>query len=615
MLLGILYHCDSHCSADFQYTSHRATTMLVLDGLRASADGAIEIPPFHTGHLGFVPKTQVSLNLLGMSSDAPEHCELVVTPFAEDMKTMFRLQCTTHDRPGIVHLLIDAVASLGLNIVKLDSSVINYQKHHFVEMIVDWHRSNFKEELITPSHVAAQYDQLRSRIPLHDMRYVWLYESIMANCGPEVLFDRAYGAAIPLISMRPFVSSESAQAERVDLEHHDDRANWSRLPIPREHLTQIRYRTEHDEISDTSPLPYVLCSDTDTRVLRVLIPKKASVPRLIHIGFLHLNVPGAGQAITRAMAEADFNIITCLLRTKRANQSSLELLAEYQGDCVEEADHLPRVPFRSLVSAKEYSERYVEQLQWLYQRLTKVSGKCRRQLEQFSVSVCPPEYPKIKSDQQFLLSDGHASHKKNGKRPQRTRSRARQLQQIKASIKRLSKPKMHSEFVHTELENTKRRFLEEIRERVARKKPLVFLSYPSDAQVHALLIKKALEKRFNYDEYQSADFEPIVDSVRERIHRCDFFLGIWHHERTAAGLEYTVSPWMPFEYGVSVSSEKNRLIIYSDKLPEQIWKRIDSGTSTERYSDVSFLESTVPKVLSHCIDHWLLGWETDMNTK
>ena len=145
-----------------------------------------------------------------------------------------------------------------------------------------------------------------------------------------------------------------------------------------------------------------------------------------------------------------------------------------------------------------------------------------------------------------------------------------------------------------------------IEERLNQTKPRVFLSYPTRATAHADLLKKALEKYFDVEEYREQDFQDIVERVREKIRSCDFFVGIWHHEESGGSVA-TVSPWMPFEYGIALEAKKEAIVIFSDRLPEEIWKRIDPGRSQLRYSDLIFTTHTVEAVMRHCETEWLTG--------
>lgn len=101
--------------------------MLVLDYLRPllQCNGdqrAITIPPFHAGHLGFVPDSEVHIGLLAPFTQDGTHCEILVTPYEAGMQ-LGRLTCTMLDRRGVVKQLVDAVSSLDVNIMLVETGM------------------------------------------------------------------------------------------------------------------------------------------------------------------------------------------------------------------------------------------------------------------------------------------------------------------------------------------------------------------------------------------------------------------------------------------------------------------------------------------------------------
>src|ERR1700687_5911444 len=140
---------------------------MILDYLRRSSDNSIEIPPFHTGHLGFIPGTDVFVSLMQPFDKDESHCELCATPFSQNLGSLCRLECTMRDQVGVVHRLIRAIASLHVNVVKEESSAINYLNHHQVDLVLDWRTSPYNKEFRpTPVEVRSRYSDLQCRIPL-----------------------------------------------------------------------------------------------------------------------------------------------------------------------------------------------------------------------------------------------------------------------------------------------------------------------------------------------------------------------------------------------------------------------------------------------------------------
>jgi predicted amino acid-binding ACT domain protein len=559
---------------------------MILDYLRHSKDGSIRIPPFHTGHLGFIPPTDVSVCLM-VPYDQPEsHCELYVSPFPANIETLCRLYCMMKDRPGVVNRLIEAVAALKINIVKKESSGINYLNQHFVEMVLDWRTSPHKQFLETPAEVVSRYDRLKYRIPIIDYRYVRLYEEIMCRCGDVVHIDSDYGIPLPAISIVPFRGGYTwVDYEKVTIEAAGGGKYNVKFAIPDGFLEQIRRFTQHGDEED---LPYIISSETSSRSLRVFFPKKEIEPRILHVGFVHLDMPGALSAITGVLAKSGFNILTGLLRKTSWKESGYEVVLEYKND-----DPPPQVA----------TAGYAEVFSWVKEKIEACNAEEIAELERFKVSIEPPLYPKPSpavSPLRLNLTPSHVSPKA---------SAGSEDEKQKEFLERCFQAVVSIPIPRPELDEVRINLLRDVKYRLSTRKPVLFLSYPTAAKDHAELLKSRLEKRFpnhfEITDYQTSDFQVVVESVKDRIRRCDYFIGIWHHEELLGHHEATISPWMPFEYGIALQADKKAIVIHSDKLPQAIWKRIDPGISQPSYNDLTFLKEMVGKVLEFCGTHWV----------
>src|ERR1700689_1336620 len=116
--------------------------MLVLDYPRPlltikGDQHAVTIPPFHAGHLGFVPDSEVHIGLLAPYTQDGTHCEVLVTPY-ESGTQLGRITCTLLDQRGVVKKLVDAVSSLKVNIVLLETSSIHHSRYHQVNLLFNW---------------------------------------------------------------------------------------------------------------------------------------------------------------------------------------------------------------------------------------------------------------------------------------------------------------------------------------------------------------------------------------------------------------------------------------------------------------------------------------------
>ena len=191
---------------------------------------------------------------------------------------MFRTEATMKDQIGVVHQLLAGIARLHINVVKEESSAINYLNHHQVDLVLDWRTSFFRDRLLSRPEILSRYAPLKYRVPVADYRYVLLYEAIMSECGDVILFDHEYGEYLPKLSMYPLSTLDAFQSQPVAIERDKSRSfrggklsfRGGKLKVPDSLLAQIRVATTH---FDEDPIPYILSSETTTRTLRVFFPK------------------------------------------------------------------------------------------------------------------------------------------------------------------------------------------------------------------------------------------------------------------------------------------------------------------------------------------------------
>jgi hypothetical protein len=62
---------------------------------------------------------------------------------------------------------------------------------------------------------------------------------------------------------------------------------------------------------------------------------------------------------------------------------------------------------------------------------------------------------------------------------------------------------------------------------------------------------------------------------------------------------------MLFEYGVAHAAGKPAIVVHSNKLHEEIWRRISPGISNPEYSDFNFDPDTVNTIIEYCERHFI----------
>ena len=94
-------------------------------------------PPFHTGHLGCRPNTEVTLQLLKAPRNSTAFCELIVSSFPRSANGTAILTAVMRDSRGVVQRLVSALAELGINIYAEESASIAHLDRHSVSLTLN----------------------------------------------------------------------------------------------------------------------------------------------------------------------------------------------------------------------------------------------------------------------------------------------------------------------------------------------------------------------------------------------------------------------------------------------------------------------------------------------
>lgn len=532
--------------------------MLVLDYPKLATDNSITIPPFHTGHLGFLPDTPVHMYLTHpQRKGTKEYSELLITPFQRNVGEMMRISCIMEDRPGVVERLIDAVSELNVNIVTQESASINHLNHHLVSMIVDLSSSYLPRS--EPTEVSRlDYADFRGLLPLDDTRVIELFESVLINCGDLIVWDNLAGAVLPRIKLERIHTQSGVAADATAFAIGTQRFHV-KIDVPNGILGRIRTDLG---VSRSDDVTYLILSETEQRVLRVVFFRQSTAARIVHLAFYHQDAPKALSGILRPLARARFNIITSLLRKETNEESVWEALLEYRG-----TEPLP---------APEQRSEWAAELVVRNSRPDEIGG-----LRDSQVSVGRPRYPKLPANVRVPLNEKLAG------------SFAAAPPVAPAEVAEQSRSGWPGPAGAGE-DNPRARLIASI-ERRRSGRPVVFISFPGQAQVHARVLSEALVAFCDVTNGMTSEGQPILDEVVEKIRSADLFVGIWHHDGEASG---QVSPWMPFEYGVALAARKPAVVVHSELVAERIWKRINPGLNHPAYSDVTFAAEMVPKIVN-----------------
>jgi hypothetical protein len=559
----------------------------------------IEIPPWHTGALGFLPgKTEVWVHLQpalrskGLPRNRPAHCELYVIPFPTNPGRMFRLECTLRDQPGVVYRVLSAIAAMGANIVKQDSCTFyggpGHGFLHFVDLVIDWSEAeNYRRPIrVFPSDLWC-YRALRDRIPTHDARYVQLFELLLLHSF-DIDFDKAHESRLPSIRITPFSfrSEDRVKATRMLLT--GDKPLHVKLGLTHNEVDTICERTGRDP---TKPLSYVLSADGESRTLRVLF-LSSERSQLLWVGFRHKDEAGVLAAIARVLLDAGLNIQASILRKESRQRCMWEVGLEPFGEDV--------VNTNENTGALEFVADAL--------RRAVVPTAVIRKCSEAEVTLGPPAYSSGKSKdapdaagqfpkQLAALLDADSSPPSefahtNPNEEVQTRYGAMVSRDTIAAAQQA---------LQTFVDPDKRDIYGRVLARFDRLQPLIFLSYSFEIKELAEQLKSHAQilQHFRVADYQAKDWHDFFNQSIHRIRMSDVFVGLW-----SVDPEVMISPWLPFEYGVAEALGKPSLLALEQTLHERIKTGLRPNVGFKEYTRASFGGEFLDDLAAQLLEMW-----------
>lgn len=292
--------------------------MLILDKPRPFRGTKLWLPLYHRGHLSLLSGTKLWLCLLP-GTKVPSHMpEIIVSPinFAS-WPDLWRIEATVTEEVGVVHKILKVLRDHNINVLAEESSSIDRQRFHRVELIVDLRayasisdgdtakRSTGIVEAL-PDLCRALLAQLTQQITFMPSREPRLRISRMNGLHEA---HRAYQIVhhqyINGQGFRPTV--EEARAEVVGSK------GW--ITLPRDILTSLSQAVNPIPPSEQRAedgLSYLLVSDTKERYLRSYFVRPSD--RLLSVTLSHEEKIGALSRITDILQRSRFNILTSLCR-------------------------------------------------------------------------------------------------------------------------------------------------------------------------------------------------------------------------------------------------------------------------------------------------------------
>lgn len=549
--------------------------LIILDHMRELEDGKIVVAPFHTGHLGLFPGTELQVTLI--KSNLKKGCELAICPY-ESSKDLFNLECILKDEPGVVGKLMAAISELNINILTQESSSIDNMERHVVSLLLDWTTTKFTKKKILNYYSSG----LSNVLPVNDERFLKLYQEILKRCSDDICWSSGH-IAIPKIFMRYFVHRQTWKVRGCKItkvKKEGEKGYVNSIDIGESLKKRIRVHTGYEE-DDKDNSCYIIFSSTESKTLRVIFPHKDSIPNLFHVGVKHKDKPGALSIIMKMVANSDFNIICGLSRKENFEVNTWEAILEYapkEGQSGKKKSGKGKP--RRVLSDCKFVEQKIEE---------KHNGdsEFKQNMNYFHVEIESPRYPprtvkektiKLHSDEVF------EEYKKIYDEPC-------DVKDLREKYK--GYPGCHEKIRYFDC------IFNAAHDPIKRS---VFVSRPESAKIHSeILIKKISEilddetgkKKYTIYRSENVAGESIVGHVIRNIKKAKIFIGIWHAENDS---NY-ISPWLPFEYGIAKALGKKVLLLCHENIDSRIWNRIEGDLGKKRYNDLVFYEETIPNVL------------------
>ncbi|MFL5383258.1 MAG: hypothetical protein ACJ8GN_12125 [Longimicrobiaceae bacterium] len=291
--------------------------MLILDIPRPFESDLVRVPLYHRGPLSLFPEATVSICLLPGKREQDALPELVISPIDfEFWDDLWRITMAMHERVGLVHDVFETLKDHDVNVLAAESSSMDGQQYHSVEMVVDASLYNG----------AAHDNDKEYRTAGKTETLLDLRRAILANVFKDIALSSSGEPRIKIRRVRSLFNAHrhflKAAADyrrgvafqpvvaQTRVEKVDGKVVLRLSGEIREVLKEALDLQQ--ESTDPRGAYYLPVSETDDRFLRVYFIRNSRP--VLSLTIAHEERPGALAAITEAMHEAKFDILTSLSR-------------------------------------------------------------------------------------------------------------------------------------------------------------------------------------------------------------------------------------------------------------------------------------------------------------
>jgi hypothetical protein len=535
---------------------------MIVDFPRPTGSSVILVPPFHTGAVGLVPKTEVYASLI----EGEAGIEALIRPYLSSTDNMMRLTCTMYDQPGVVGKLVDAISALDVNIVNEVSSGINHLKHHTVSMLLDWSTSKqFWRRTPSSPGQRRHYRDYHSIFPIMVHRHIRLFESIAERCGEHIVVRRVDALELPMLSLQELDTPPNlARYGAVSVKKADKPHFHVEIELPKALHTKLRLSLG---VPEAEQLWYILLSEEETRTLRAFFPRPEIIPKLAHLAFFHLNTPHVFEAILHGLADAGFNLITSIIRQNLEGTNVLEAVLQYQP-----LDRIPTGSASAVLRGQELCE-------WAAGLVVKnVAKEDAEVLRKCDLHVGLPLYRVDKGVDKGKDFEGCSVAKllDNHQGPFQTRTLVKTTPSIK------------------------RRWVTYALRGGESERPSVFLSHPKEGCLHAAAIRRRLGDDYRISQPALDDSSAMLEPLSQKIDQFDYFLAVWLPARD----DRQISESALMEFTMALTLRKKTFVVYSEDVDASIISRCGPIVKGIEFSHDRFESHTLEVLQGYCSEHF-----------
>lgn len=558
--------------------------MLILD-IPSDFDGVtIKIPLYHRGHLSLFPEAKVWLCLLPGAQGGQFLPEIVISPIDyESWGDLWRISITLHDRIGLVHDIFQILADQDLNIIAAESSSMERQRLHSIEILVN--ANKYGGDGGTEERSSGKVEELK------DLR-----RAILARVLQEIAFLPSGEPRLKIRrlrhlfeAMRSFNEAKKTKAYlptfkpvvgHTEVRRIERKGVTITLPaeLRKSLLTALGTTKKKDNAGQ-----YLLISNTADRFLRVYFVKESDV--IVAPTILHDDEVGALAAITGALQAERFNILTSLSRLyKWGAQAHSEFVLQPPPDLKKATSKAIKRRIKDALSTRELVTR-------------------------LKIAVCYPNnyHPPLRPTKLQVTRPAKRTRHTDDISPDES-TQSILDRQIRRLLQVASKPARTPDDVWRYRLGRDLMFEEEGTLGLARRSSIrnsLFISCAYHNQkTFDRVVRTAKANRFNV--ITAKDSLPVNLGNRPGIikqidENCTHFLGVWSEDggtRVKEG-EYFPSPWLYWELGVANALGLHCHLLISEKIMKDAWARLIPDSPHTFYSSGDFesqLKSALKKL-------------------